>query len=215
MEKLKHVAVAISGASGVVYGLRLTQCLLESESPLRVSLIFSQNAKIIAESECGIEIPESPESAKECLLETLFLNADSENLQIFDEHDWNAPLASGSGAPDAYVICPASMATVADIAHGSAHNLITRAADVVLKLRKPFVLMPRETPFSTLHLKNLLLLSEMGAAIFPASPAFYQNPQNIGDLVDFVVARILDFLNLAPPHLRRWGENAENGDAPR
>lgn len=213
MEKLKHVALGISGASGVVYGLRLAQCLLEA--PARVSLIFSQNAKVIAESECGITLPESPELVKDFLLDSLFLNAQSDNLQVFDEHDWNAPLASGSGAPDSYVICPASMATVADIAHGAAHNLITRAADVVLKLKKPLVLMPRETPFSTLHLKNLLALSEMGAAIFPASPAFYQNPQNIGDLVDFVVARLLDFLNLAPPNLTRWGENANSGDFPR
>ena len=207
MENLKHVGLAVSGASGVVYGLRLAECLLGA--PCRVSMIFSQNAKIIAESECGIAIPESPESARDFLLENLFLNAESENFQIFDENNWNAPLASGSGAPDSYVICPASMATVADIAHGAAHNLITRAADVVLKLRRPLVLVPRETPFSTLHLQNLLKLSEMGATIFPAAPAFYQNPENIGDLIDFMVARILDFLGLAPDNLPRWGENSD------
>ena len=207
MEKLKHIGLAVSGASGVVYGLRLAQCLLEAEC--RVSMIFSQNAKIIAESECGIAIPESPESARDFLLENLFTGAESENFQIFDENNWNAPLASGSGAPDSYIICPASMATIADIAHGAAHNLITRAADVVLKLRRPLVLVPRETPFSTLHLQNLLKLSEMGAVVFPAAPAFYQNPENIGDLIDFMVARILDFLGLAPDNLPRWGENSD------
>ena len=213
MEKLKHVGLSVSGASGVVYGLRLAQCLLQL--PARVSLVFSQNARVIIESECGIALPLSPEDSKDFLLENLFFNVPAENLQIFDEKNWNAPLASGSGAPDIYAICPASMATIADIANGSAHNLITRAADVILKLRRPFLLMPREMPFSTLHLKNLLRLSQMGAAIFPASPAFYHNPQNIGDLVDFVVSRMLDFLNLAPENLPRWGEHIENDDSPR
>ena len=196
------VCLALTGASGMPYGLRLLECLLAASC--RVQLLYSQAAQVVARQEMGIELPSRPAEAKAALLARL-PEVDPEKLAVFGREEWFAPVASGSNPPDAMVVCPCSMGTLAAIAQGLADNLIERAADVVLKEGRKLVLVPRETPFSVIHLENMLRLARAGAVIVPPSPGFYNHPQTVTDLVDFVVARILD--QIAVPHdlARRWG----------
>lgn len=197
----KTIAVAWTGASGLPYGLRLVDCLLAAGC--RVWLMYSQAAQIVAKQETDLVLPTQPREAQRLLAERF--NDNQGLLTVFGRDDWNAPPASGSNPPDAYVICPCTMGTLAEVAAGTAKDLITRAADVVLKEGRPLILVPRETPLSTLHLENMLKLSRAGAVILPPNPGFYHRPQAIDGLVDFVVARILD--RLAVPHelMPRWG----------
>ncbi len=207
----KTICLALTGASGMPYGLRLLECLLAAGC--HVQLLYSQAAQIVARQEMDFELPSRPAEAKTALLARLatpqggFLRGavDPERLAVFGREEWFAPVASGSNPPDAMVVCPCSMGTLAAIAQGLADNLIERAADVVLKEGRKLVLVPRETPFSAIHLENMLRLSRAGAVIVPPSPGFYHHPQSVADLVDFVVARILD--QLAIPHtlMQRWG----------
>jgi 4-hydroxy-3-polyprenylbenzoate decarboxylase len=196
------VCLALTGASGMPYGLRLLECLLAAGC--RVQLLYSQAAQVVARQEMGIELPSRPADAKAALLARLPA-VDPEMLAVFGREEWFAPIASGSNPPDAMIVCPCSMGTLAAIAQGLADNLIERAADVVLKEGRKLVLVPRETPFSAIHLENMLRLARAGAVIVPPSPGFYNHPQTVADLVDFVVARILD--QIAVPHglARRWG----------
>lgn len=198
----KTVAVAWTGASGLPYGLRLVDCLLAAGC--RVWLMYSTAAQIVAKQETDLRLPAQPQAAQRLLAERF--NDSNERLRVFGRDDWLAPPASGSNPPDAYVICPCTMGTLAEVAAGLAKDLITRTADVVLKEGRRLILVPRETPFSAIHLENMLKLSRAGAVILPPSPAFYHHPQTINGLVDFVVARILD--QLAVPHtlMPRWGE---------
>lgn len=198
---MKTIAVAWTGASGLPYGLRLVDCLLAAGC--RVWLMYSQAAQIVAKQETDLVLPSQPHAAQR-LLAARFGDVDGQ-LAVFGRDDWNAPLASGSHPPDAYVICPCTMGTLAEVATGTARNLITRAADVVLKEGRPLILVPRETPFSTIHLENMLKLSRAGAVILPPNPGFYHRPQEIGGLVDFVVARILDRIGVAHALMPRWG----------
>jgi 4-hydroxy-3-polyprenylbenzoate decarboxylase len=195
------VTLAFTGASGMPYGLRLLECLLAAGP--RVYLVYSPTAQIVARQECDLALPAQPREAARLLGER-FGAADGQ-LSVFGREDWMAPVASGSNPADAMVICPCSMGTLAAVAHGLADNLIERAADVMLKERRPLVLVPRETPFSVIHLENMLALARAGAAIVPPSPGFYDRPEAVTDLVDFVVARVLD--QLAVPHRLgpRWG----------
>lgn len=202
---MKTIAVAWTGASGLPYGLRLVDRLLAAEC--RVWLMYSQAAQIVARQETDLVLPAQPREAQRLLAER-FGDA-AGRLTVFDRNDWNAPPASGSNPPDAYVICPCTMGTLAEVAAGTAKDLITRAADVVLKEGKPLILVPRETPFSTLHLENMLKLSRAGAVILPPSPGFYHRPTDIGGLVDFVVARILDRLGVPHDLMPRWGEGRD------
>ncbi|WP_434514321.1 flavin prenyltransferase UbiX [Dechloromonas sp. ARDL1] len=199
----KTICLALTGASGMPYGLRLLDCLLAAGC--RVQLLYSQAAQVVAKQEMNVELPSRPAEAKAALLARLPA-ADPEMLAVYGREEWFAPVASGSNPPDAMIICPCSMGTLAAIAQGLADNLIERAADVVLKEGRKLVLVPRETPFSAIHLENMLLLSRAGAVILPPSPGFYQHPQNVQDIVDFVVARVLD--QVAVPHtlMQRWGE---------
>ncbi len=197
----KTIAVAWTGASGLPYGLRLVDCLLAAGC--QVWLMYSQAAQIVARQESDLVLPAQPREAQRLLAERF--NDAAGRLQVFDRNDWNAPPASGSNPPDAYVICPCTMGTLAEVAAGTAKDLITRSADVVLKEGRTLIIVPRETPFSAIHLENMLKLSRAGAVILPPSPGFYHRPADIGGLVDFVIARILDRLNVPHELMPRWG----------
>ena len=202
---MKTVAVAWTGASGMPYGLRLVDCLLAAGC--RVWLMYSQAAQIVAKQETDLVLPAQPREAQRLLAGRFGDTAG--NLTVYGRDDWNAPPASGSNPPDAYVICPCTMGTLAEVAAGMAKDLITRSADVVLKEGRTLVLVPRETPFSAIHLENMLRLSRAGAVILPPNPGFYHRPQDIGGLVDFVVARILDRIGVPQTLMARWGEAQE------
>lgn len=197
------VCLALTGASGMPYGLRLLECLLAAGC--RVQLLYSQAAQIVARQEMDFELPSRPAEARTALL-ARFNAAHPENLQVYGREEWFAPVASGSNPPDAMIVCPCTMGTLASIAQGLSDNLIERAADVVLKEGRKLVLVPRETPFSAIHLENMLRLSRAGAVILPPSPGFYQHPQSVQDIVDFVVARVLDQIGVSHTLMRRWGE---------
>jgi 4-hydroxy-3-polyprenylbenzoate decarboxylase len=201
---LKTVTVALSGASGMAYGLRLLECLIQAE--LQVYLLVSQAAHIVAKQELGVTLPARAGELERQL--SAGMDARDGQLRVFGREDWNAPVASGSNPADAMVVCPCSMGTLAAIAHGLSDNLIERAADVVLKEGRKLVLVPRETPFSALHLENMLTLARMNAVILPANPGFYHRPQTIEGVVDFVVARILDQLGVEHALMARWGADA-------
>ncbi|WP_374325750.1 flavin prenyltransferase UbiX [Azonexus sp.] len=198
------VCLALTGASGLPYGLRLLECLLGAGC--RVQLLYSQAAQIVARQELDFDLPSRPADAKAALL-ARFPGVDGDRLQVFGREEWFAPVASGSNPPDAMIVCPCSMGTLAAIAQGLSDKLIERAADVVLKEGRKLVLVPRETPFSAIHLENMLRLSRAGAVILPPSPGYYHHPQSVQDIVDFVVARVLD--QIAVPHtlMQRWGED--------
>jgi len=200
---MKSVTLALCGASGMAYGLRLLECLLAAG--IRVNLLVSQTAHIVAKQELGITLPARASDIERQLAHGT--GAGDGQLRVWGRDDWNAPVASGSNPADAMVVCPCSMGTLAAIAHGLSDNLIERAADVMLKENRKLVLVPRETPFSALHLENMLKLARMNAVILPANPGFYHRPQTIEGVVDFVVARILDQLGVAHALMARWGED--------
>ncbi len=203
MEFTRTITLAVTGASGAQYGLRLLECLLAAKC--RVYLLISDAARVVLATETDVQLPEF--SQWQAFLSARF-RAEPQQLHVFARDDWMAPVASGSSAPASMVICPCSMGTVAAIAAGMSNNLIERAADVALKERRQLILVPRETPYSQIHLENMLSLTRMGAMVLPASPGFYQRPADIAALVDFVVARILDQLGVEQHLLERWGENA-------
>lgn len=199
----KTICLALTGASGMPYGLRLLECLLAAGC--RVQLLYSQAAQVVARQEIDLELPSRPAEVRAALLARL-VAVDPEKLVVFGREEWFAPVASGTNPPDAMVVCPCSMGTLAAIAQGLADNLIERAADVVLKEGRKLILVPRETPLSVIHLENMLRLARAGAVILPPSPGFYHHPQTVADLVDFVVARVLDQLSIPHALLKRWGE---------
>lgn len=201
MSQRNTFAVALTGASGMPYGVRLIECLIGSGA--RVQVLYSQVAQIVARQEMDLVLP-----ARAAELQADFsrrFNAQPDQLEVYGREQWFAPLASGTNPPDAMVICPCSMGTLAAVAAGLAQNLIERAADVVLKEGRKLVLVPRETPFSAIHLENMLKLARAGAVILPPNPGFYNRPQSVQDLVDFVVARVLDQLGVEHQLMRRWG----------
>ncbi len=199
----KTICLALTGASGMPYGLRLLDCLLAAGC--KVQLLYSQAAQVVARQEMAVDLPSRPSEAKAALL-ARFPHADPDKLAVYGREEWFAPVASGSNPPEAMIICPCSMGTLAAIAQGLADNLIERAADVVLKEGRKLVLVPRETPFSAIHLENMLRLSRAGAVILPPSPGFYHHPQSVQDIVDFVVARVLDQIGVPHALMQRWGE---------
>ena len=199
----KTICLALTGASGMPYGLRLLECLLEADC--NVQLLYSQAAQIVARQEMGLELPSRPTDAQESLL-ARFPAVNPKKLAIFGREEWFAPVASGSNPPDAMVVCPCSMGSLAAIAQGLSDNLIERAADVVLKEGRKLILVPRETPFSAIHLENMLRLSRAGAVILPPNPGFYHHPKSVQDIIDFVVARILDQIGVSHQLMQRWGE---------
>ncbi|MBI4756792.1 MAG: UbiX family flavin prenyltransferase [Betaproteobacteria bacterium] len=198
------VALAFTGASGMPYGMRLLECLLGAG--VRVQVLYSQVAQIVARQEMDLALPARPAEAQAALAQR-FAAAPGQ-LRVYGREEWFAPPASGSNPPDAMVICPCTMGTLAACAAGLAQNLIERAADVMLKEGRRLVLVPRETPLSVIHLENMLRLARAGAVILPANPGFYHRPQTVQAVVDFVVARVLDQLGVAHALIPRWGEEA-------
>lgn len=197
----KTICLAFTGASGMPYGIRLLECLLEAGC--RVQLVYSQVAQIVAKQEIGLELPLRAADAEGFFRARYAALAGV--LDVYGCEEWFSPVASGSNPPYAMVVCPCTMGALASIAHGLAGNLIERAADVVLKEGRKLVLVPRETPFSTIHLENMLRLARAGAVILPPCPGFYHHPKRVEDLLDFVVARILDQLDVPHSLMRRWG----------
>ncbi|MGQ5522487.1 flavin prenyltransferase UbiX [Chitinimonas sp. PSY-7] len=185
------------------YGLRLLDCLLEAG--VRVYLLYSQAAQIVIKQEIGETWPSRAKEVETMLRERA--NLSNDQLQVFGREEWFAPVASGSNPADAMVICPCTMGTLAAVATGMSDNLIERAADVSIKEGRKLIIVPRETPFSALHLENMLKLARMGVCILPANPGFYHHPQSVGELVDFVVARVLDQLNVPHELMVRWGDS--------
>lgn len=198
----KTISLALTGASGAQYGLRLLQLLLAADC--RVYLMLSKAAEVVIRRETPLDLPEALTEQQVWFCKTY--GASEGQLHLFGREDWFAPVASGSGAPEAMVICPASGGTLSALANGASNNLIERAADVALKERRKLILVPRETPYSQVHLENMLKLTQMGALVLPASPGFYQNPKTLDDLVDFVVARILDHLAIPQALVPVWGD---------
>lgn len=202
MSQPQRVTLALTGASGMPYGLRLLECLLQAK--VQVYLLYSQAAQIVIKQEIGETWPSRAKEV-EAMLRTRYGLAEG-LLQVFGREEWFAPVASGSNPADAMVICPCTMGTLAAVAAGMSDNLIERAADVSIKEGKKLIVVPRETPYSALHLENMLKLARLGVCILPPNPGFYHHPQSVEALVDFVVARILD--QLAVPHnlMKRWGD---------
>ncbi len=200
----RRIALAWTGASGMAYGVRLLECLLQAGC--RVELLVSQAARIVAKQELDLALPGSAAELAE-YLHARFAGHAGE-VVVYGREEWFAPVASGSNAPSAMVICPCTMGTLAAVAQGLADNLIERAADVMLKERRPLILVPRETPFSLIHLRNMTALAQAGATILPANPGFYHRPGSVEAVVDFVVARVLDQLGVEHALMRRWGEDA-------
>ena len=198
---VQTITLAFTGASGMPYGIRLLECLIRAG--VRVYLLHSLAAQVVAKQEMDLALPARKQELEGWFIERF--KARPGQVSSFGREEWFAPVASGSNPADAMVICPCSMGTVAAIAAGLADNLIERAADVMLKEGRKLILVPRETPFSALHLENMLRLARMNVVILPPNPGFYHHPKNIEGLIDFVVARILDQLGISHDLVPRWG----------
>ncbi len=201
----RSITLAMTGASGAQYGLRLLECLVQKG--LKVQFLISEAARIVVAAETDLDLPDDSK-----LEEFLTLNFDAEPGQIIvsTSRDWFSSVASGSAAPKSMVICPASGGTISAIALGASNNLIERAADVAIKEKYQLIVVPRETPLSEIHLENMLKLARLGATILPAMPGFYHDPETINDLIDFIVARVLDHLDISQDIVPRWGDETEN-----
>ena len=196
------ITLAITGASGAQYGLRLLQCLLQADK--RVFVMISRAAQVVINTETDLKMPGTP-SDQELFLSQLY-DAKPDQLKVFGREQWMAPVASGSGAPSKMVVCPCSTGSLSAIATGASNNLIERAADVALKERRQLIMVPREAPYSEIHLEHMLKLTRMGVVMIPASPGFYNRPESVEDMIDFVVARILNQLGIEQQLLPRWGD---------
>jgi 4-hydroxy-3-polyprenylbenzoate decarboxylase len=198
----RHVALAMTGASGAQYGLRLLERLLASDC--RVSLMVSKPAQVVIGMETDLALPGRSADMRRFFCERY--DVPESKLAVYGREEWTAPIASGSAVPDAMAVCPCTTATVSALATGASRSLIERAGDVVLKERRRLVLVVRETPFSVIHLENMLSLARAGAVVMPANPGFYHRPRTVEELVDFVVARTLDHLGVRHSLVARWGE---------
>jgi len=201
----ERICVAITGASGSLYALRLIEVLLAAGKA--VDVIVSKAAQLVVATETDLTLPGNPRAQADALCE--YFSCSDDVLRVFGREDWMAPWASGSGQPGPVVVCPCSTGTLSAIATGASNNLIERAADVALKERRKLILVPRETPYSEIHLQNMLTLTRMGAVILPASPGFYHKPESVGELIDFVVARILGQLGIDQSLMPAWGKDAQ------
>jgi flavin prenyltransferase len=196
-----RVFLGITGASGAPYAARILEALSRVDVELGVCA-SSAGVEVLA-----TELYGNARLSRDETLTRLLEHADGGNVTVYEPNDWKAPYASGSAKVDAYLICPCSMGTLGTIASGAMDNLIHRAASVALKEERKLILMPRETPLSAIHLRNMLTLREAGATILFLAPGFYTGAQTIDDLVDFVVGRALDQLGLDVELVRRWGSS--------
>lgn len=194
------IVMAITGASGAPYAVRLLHALANGAQP--VWLIVSSHGWRLLQTESGVHDLES-------LRAHVGDDAWDANVTVFDDNDRGATPASGSARVKGMVVVPCSMGTIASIAAGTSRSLVERAADVSLKERRPLIVVPRETPFSRIHLENMLRLTDAGAVVLPAAPGFYHRPERIDQLVDFVVQRILDHLHVDVSIAPRWGDTSE------
>ena len=193
----------MTGASGAPYTLRLMRHCLQNN--ICIQFICSQPGQIVVAMESDLKLTGNAQKMQQQLVS--YFGVDSSLIQVYAKDQWTAPVASGSSVSDAMVVCPCTMGSLAAIASGTSDNLIHRAADVIIKERKKLILVPRETPFSSIHLENMLKLSNHGVVILPPNPGFYQGVNDVDDLVDFVVARILDQLNIDNDISPRWGNS--------
>ncbi len=197
----QSITLIMTGASGVQYGLRLLEELVKAKK--NITLLLSRPAQIVINTETSLKIP-SRAADVEVFFSELY-GATPKQLKVYEREQWMAPVASGSGVADATVVCPCTTGTLSSIAMGSSKNLLERAADVALKERKKLILVVRETPLSDIHLENMLKLSRMGAVIMPANPGFYHKPESLEDIIDFMVARILEHLDIPHKIVPVWG----------
>ena len=198
---VQTVIIAMTGASGAAYTLRLLECCLEAK--IQIQFITSQPGQVVLGMETDLKLTGAPQKMRQQLAD--YFNSDPSLINVFAKDQWTAPVASGSSVADAMVVCPCTMGSLASIAAGTGENLIHRAADVVIKEQKKLILVPRETPFSSIHLENMLKLSNLGVVILPPNPGFYQGVTRVSDLVDFIVSRILDHLGVDNNISPRWG----------
>ncbi len=202
MDTRNSIALAMTGASGAAYGLRLLQCLIERGE--QIHMMISKAAQLVIAIETDVKISGTPKEMQEQLAN--FYAAGQGQLHLWGKEQWHSPVASGSGCPRAMVVCPCTSAFLSAAANGTSSDLMERAADVAIKEQRKLILVHREAPLSAIHLENSLKLARLGVTILPANPGFYQKPKTIDDLVDFVVARILDHLDIEHELLPRWGE---------
>lgn len=195
------ITIGVTGASGAPYTIELVKQLVAANQ--KIFLLFSSAAKVVFKTEVELDIPGNPDKAS-MWCQTYF-SAAPEQIVVLGKDQWFSPPASGSAAPRNMVVLPCSTGTLSAIANGTSDNLLERAADVVIKERGTLILVPRETPFSAIHLENMLKLSKLGVTIMPAAPGFYHQPKSISDLVEFMVARILDHLRIEQTLVPRWG----------
>ena len=201
MSGSQRITLAVTGASGVQYALRLLECLLDAGC--HVYLLVSKPGQVVIGMDTDLKVPGRAADMQRFFAER---HADSAGtLEVLGMDQWTAPIASGSGAPDAMVICPCTTGTLGAVASGLCTSLLERAADVVLKEQRRLIVMPREMPFSEIHLENMLRLARMGAVVMPPNPGFYNRPASVEELVDFVVARVLDHLDVDHRLMPRWG----------
>ena len=200
-----RILIAVTGASGSAYALRLGQALIAAG--VGADFIFSKAALLVLATETELTLPAKPQAQARELQK--YYGCDEDDVRVYGREDWMAPWASGSGQPGPVVICPCSTGTLSAVATGASNNLTERAADVALKERRKLSLVPRETPFSEIHLTNMLTLTRMGATVMPACPGFYHDPKSINDLIDFIVARILNQLGIDHKLMPLWGESPE------
>lgn len=201
------VSLVFTGASGAPYGLRLLEVLLKSGKT--VYLMISAPAQVVLATETELQVPGRPEAMQAFFTE--YFGAAPGQLQVFGREQWMAPVASGSSAPESMVICPCSTSTLSSVATGASNSLIERAADVMLKERRRLIMVVREMPLSAIHLEHMLKLAQLGVTVMPASPGFYHQPQSVDEMVDFVVARVLDHLGIEHQLMPRWGEEKSEG----
>jgi len=199
--KPQVVTLAMTGASGAEYTLRLFEILLRQN--IRVQFITSQPGQIVMGMETSLKLSGPPQKMRQTLAD--HFAAEPDLIEVYSRDQWTAPPASGSSVADAMVVCPCTMGSLASIAVGSSDNLIHRAADVVIKERRNLILVPRETPFSAIHLENMLKLARLGVVILPPNPGFYHGVSEVSELIDFIVARILDQLGVDNDLSPRWG----------